>query len=171
MSEPIGGLRRKYTDFTQKVKSFLSPDGEVLVEVGKDGLVQLDGTPIAPPINYSRQPSMLEIQREQMRLLTEEASRNAAMLGQETLEDADDFDVGDDDEIRGFTSYELDADPEYLAARADLIDQHNNPKRYDIAADEGGEGVKTPSGAQPAKEAKPTPQEPLKKGSATAGEE
>lgn len=131
MADVLGGWRRKYLSFTQKVKEVVSPDGEVLVSVGTDGLVQLDGTPVAPPINYTRQASMLDIQRMQIAELTAQASRAAELEGEETWEEANDFDVGDDDEIRrNPTAYELDADPQYLAARDDLIDRHRNPDKY-----------------------------------------
>lgn len=60
-----------------------------------------DPTPVAPPIGYKKQPSMVDIIREQIRLAGE-ASKSQ---GFETFEEADDFDVDDDYDPR--SPYEL----------------------------------------------------------------
>lgn len=65
-----------------------------------------DPIPMAPPIGYSKQPSMAELIRAQVL----QVSRDAAREGLETEEQADDFDVGDEPEIR--SPYELDAESE-----------------------------------------------------------
>lgn len=76
-----------------------------------------DNRPMAPPLNYKPQPSMMEIVRQQVLL----ASREAAAAGMETEEEADDFDVGDEPEIK--SPYEIDAESEVpiavLRARAE----------------------------------------------------
>lgn len=75
-----------------------------------------DPVPMAPPIGFKPQPSMVDIIRQQVRL----ASLDAAREGKETLEEADDFDVGDEPELR--SQYELDEEGEVpirvLEARA-----------------------------------------------------
>lgn len=55
---------------------------------------EVDGTPLAPPIGYKRQPSIFDHVRE---LVAGESLRQAAMrAGAETFEEADDFEIGDD---------------------------------------------------------------------------
>lgn len=73
-------------------------DLEELLEQQKErGLVGAqfipDPTPMQPPIGYKKQPSMMEVLRQQIR---EDLSREAAQRGHESFEEADDFDVGDD---------------------------------------------------------------------------
>lgn len=76
-----------------------------------------DPTPMAPPIGYRPQPDMMQMIRDQVRLASIEAARD----GLETEDEADDFDVGDDPEIR--SPYELDVESEVpikvLKARAE----------------------------------------------------
>lgn len=171
MVKVLGELRRKYLSFIPKDRSRVDPGtGEVISTLDENRSELLDGTPVAPPIGYVKQPTMHEIMRQFVasEMLRKEAEAN----GFDNAEEADDFDVGDDDEIRRHTQYELDADPEYLAARADLIDRHNNPDKYkdEDTTEEGGEGVKTPSGPKAAKsKAKPSSPEPLEDGDTTEG--
>lgn len=65
-----------------------------------------DPTPIAPPIGYKRAPSLAEQIREMVR--SERLAQEAAAMGYETFEEADDFDVGDLDPT---SPYENDFDP------------------------------------------------------------
>lgn len=53
-----------------------------------------DPTPMAPPVGYKRQPTMVEIIRQQIQ--GEALRRAAAEMGKESWQEADDFDVGDD---------------------------------------------------------------------------
>lgn len=60
----------------------------------KEGREVPDPIPMAPPIGYKRQPSLTERIRDMVR---SEHLRIAALeAGQETFEEADDFEVGDD---------------------------------------------------------------------------
>lgn len=59
-----------------------------------DGTPILDPTPIAPPIGYKKQPSMVEIVRDMVR--GEKLRQAAEEMGAETFEEADDFDIPDD---------------------------------------------------------------------------
>lgn len=55
-----------------------------------------DPVPMAPPIGYKKQPSMVDMIRNMVR---SEALRQAAeKSGHESFEDADDFETGDDDD-------------------------------------------------------------------------
>lgn len=82
------------------------PKGKPLNELGQ--LVP-DPTPMAPPIGYVKQPSMVDIIREQIRL----AGLEAANRGFESFEEGDDFEVGEDYEPQ--SAYELDEE-QYQAA-------------------------------------------------------
>lgn len=72
-----------------------------------DGREIPDPVPMAPPIGYIKQPSMVEhirnmVRSEQLRMAAEEA-------GAESFEEADDFDVGED-ELPG-TPWEAEFEP------------------------------------------------------------
>jgi len=65
------------------------------------------GIPMAPPVGYVQQPSMIEIVRQQIR--SEHLRLQALQAGMETFEEADDFDVEDD--FDPSTPYEETFDP------------------------------------------------------------
>lgn len=60
----------------------------------KDGREIPDPTPMDPPVGYIKQPSISDRIREMIR--SEKLRAEAEQAGQETFEEADDFDVGDD---------------------------------------------------------------------------
>ena len=62
-----------------------------------DGSQILDPVPVAPPIGYKKTPSMVEIVRDMVR--SEKLAQAAREAGQETFEEADDFDVPDEPEL------------------------------------------------------------------------
>ncbi len=51
-----------------------------------------DPTPVAPPAGYQKQPSMIDIIKNQVEAL----SREMGEAGHETFEEANDFDIDDD---------------------------------------------------------------------------
>lgn len=106
-----------------------------------------DPTPMQPPVGYKRQPSLALQIREQVRL----ASLEAARAGYETLEEADDFDTGEDAELR--SPYELDLELEVpisvLRARA----REDEKKRAEVAR-----GEADPPPSPPSKEASEPPE-------------
>lgn len=53
-----------------------------------------DPTPVAPPIGYKKQPTLVEQMRNMIR--SEMLAREVAAQGQETFEESEDFEVGDD---------------------------------------------------------------------------
>lgn len=71
-----------------------------------EGYEKGDPTPVAPPVGYKRQPSMVETIRNMVR--SEHLRFAAESAGQETFEEADDFDV-DDDPIPP-SAYDMEAD-------------------------------------------------------------
>lgn len=64
-------------------------------------------TPMQPPIGYKKQPTIAE----QMRAAIRQASLEAAQMGQETEEEANDFDVGEDMEPHSPWEHDFDVDP------------------------------------------------------------
>lgn len=117
------------------------PKGKPLDPLGQ--LVP-DPTPMAPPIGYKRQPSMVEIIREQIRL----AGLEAANQGYESFEEADDFDVGDDPELRS----------PYEVTEADEVPVSVLRERYNQAlADLQAAEADKPASGKPADAEKPTP--------------
>lgn len=91
--------------------------GEVFThQLNEDGHEVLDGTPIAPPVGYRKQPSLSDQIREMIR--SERLAQDLASRGVETFEDADDFEVGDD--FDPSTPYENDFDPSYREIAAEV---------------------------------------------------
>lgn len=60
-----------------------------------------DPTPVAPPVGYKKQPSMVDHVRA---LVAADLSRRAEQMGYESFEESNDFDIGDDFEPE--TEYE-----------------------------------------------------------------
>lgn len=102
-----------------------------------------DPTPVAPPIGFNRQPTMVEHIRAMVR--SEELRRAAEAAGAETFDEADDFDVPD--ELNPVSAYEVGDDlepPASLRAKKDAAEK--------AAAEEA---AKPPTGAAPAPPAWP----------------
>lgn len=128
--------------------------GEIYTkQIGKDGREYGDDTPIAPPVGYKRQPTMVEIIRSQVRdaLL----ARDLAAQGVETFEEADDFEIGDDYDPS--TPYENDFDPpirEVLSEAAAAVAARSAPATN--SPPPAGGGAPTPEPA-PAPAPNPAP--------------
>lgn len=60
--------------------------------IDENGREVLDDTPVALPVSFKRPPTL----QEQMRAMIKQMSIEASQEGAETLEEADDFDIGDD---------------------------------------------------------------------------
>lgn len=116
----------------------------------KEGRLVPDPTPIAPPIGYKKQPSMVEIVREMVR--SERLAAEARAMGHETFEESEDFDVGDEPEFAR-SQWENEYDPplqEILAAGREALKARESSSR------EAGED-RRPKAAppQPSREAAP----------------
>lgn len=83
--------------------------------VTEDGREVIDPTPMAPPVGYKRQPSMVQLIREMVR--SERLAADLDAAGYETFEEAEDFDVGDDFEPN--SPYENEFDPPLKTILAD----------------------------------------------------
>lgn len=89
----------KYTDpETGEVSQALLDLEHYLVTVGNylnpDGSENPDPVPMAPPVGYNKQPTLVERIREMVREAA--LAQQLAAQGVETFEEADDFDIPDD---------------------------------------------------------------------------
>lgn len=99
----------------------------------EDGREIPDPVPMAPPIGYIKQPSMVEHIRSMVR--SEQLRMAAEAGGAETFEEADDFDIGED-ELPG-TPWEADFEPV------------SELKRRAAAEESGGSGGTPPPVSEP----------------------
>lgn len=99
-----------------------------MVKYNEKGEELLDPTPIQLPVGYKKQVPLNERIRSMVR---EEASRWAAENGNETFEEADDFNIADDP-IEPSSPWEEDFDPEvkFIAAREAEI-RHGQVQDFD----------------------------------------
>lgn len=74
----------------------------------QNGIEVPDPEPAFVPTGLAKQESIQQMIR---RMIRTEASLHADSLGQETFEEADDFDIGDDDEFESAYVYEENFDP------------------------------------------------------------
>lgn len=81
-----------------------------------------DPTPIALPVDFERPPTIQELVQ---RLVKYEMSAAAAAAGEESFEEADDFEVGDEPELR--SPYELD-DEQQAARLSDFVEEAPAPQ-------------------------------------------
>lgn len=73
-----------------------------------------EGKPVALPVGFRRPPSIVEMIRSQIRTAMSQA---AMENGAETFEEADDFEVGDEEELR--SPYQLD--DEQMNAKEEVV--------------------------------------------------
>lgn len=135
--------------FTGEVQEYSDRLGRPLTPWGAE---ILDPTPIAPPVGYKRQPTMVEHIRAAVK--SEMLRREAEALGADTFEESEDFDVGDDDDDP-HTPYENDFDPpiDHIreAVEAEKAKKATPPK---ATPSQSPEGSPEPSPAPPKKEDK-----------------
>lgn len=104
-----------------------------------------DPTPIAPPIGYKKQPSMVEIVRDMVR--SERLAQEARASDHETFEEADDFDVGDDNAQELRSGWENDHDPpiqEMTKAGAQEVERKARAQKSDPPATPPAKKAETP---------------------------
>lgn len=97
-----------FNEFGHRVKPRISISAYFSKLLGRrtteDGREIVSSVPMAPPIGYNKQPTMIEHIRNMVR--SEHLRRAAEEAGVETFEESDDFDVEDDPFPRG--AYEFD---------------------------------------------------------------
>lgn len=103
----------------EKPRTTLEEYEAKLASINQDwnGAEQPSDVPIAPPIGYKAQPSMVEIVRQAIR--SEHLRQEALRAEAETFEEADDFDVPDDPlPPQGYEMFEPQFEPEVRPAGA-----------------------------------------------------
>lgn len=105
-----------------------------------DGSEVLDPTPMAPPIGYVKQPSMVEIVRNMVR--SEKLALLAAEAGMETFEESEDFDVGDEAEDL-LSGFENEFDPPISEVR-EAVEQARKAREAAVEASKGEPVKDTP---------------------------
>ena len=87
---------------------------------------EMDPVPIAPPIGYKKQPSMVDHIRQLIRSerLREEAMREDL----ETFEEADDFGPDDDEDYVPLSGYESEFDPPGVVEAKRRFEEASRPK-------------------------------------------
>lgn len=129
----VDGLRRKPRAALDVIRKKWKARGQDLY-----GREVPDPVPVAPPVGYHRQPTMVEHIRNLVR--SEHLRQAAEAAGLESFEDADDFDVPDD--LVPVSAYEV---PDDLEPPASLR------KKKDAAEKAAAEAVaKPPTGGDPA---------------------
>lgn len=96
----------------QKNPKFITPEFIAGREDPHKTFEYLDPTPIAPPIGYRAQPSLIEQVRSMVRTVV---SERAEAQGHESFDEGDDFDVGDDYDPT--SPYEYDFEPPAMPAK------------------------------------------------------
>lgn len=117
-----------------------------MAELDAQGREVLDETPLVLPVKALRRPSTLDEIRQYIGIVNQEAARS----GQETFEEADDFDVGDDHDPHSPWEMAVDQEENWSAFREQLEEQRVQAAKGRRA------GVEPPPGATPA----PTPSPP-----------
>lgn len=149
--EILGTLRRKYRSFLPKDRSVVDPEsGEIISSLDSEGREVLDTTPIAPPVNFNQQPSMVEYVRNLVR--SEKLRMEAEEAGMETFEESEDFDV--DDDVGIFSQWENEFDPPLSEVR-EVVEQERQARSSRAKSDKlsGVEPDAVMEPAQPAKSA------------------
>lgn len=95
-------------DIAEKIRKVMGahPKNRPLDENGK---FYGNPTPVAPPVGYKKQPSLHDQIREMVR--SEKLRQEVEEAGFETMEEADDFDVGDDYDPTSPYEHNFDPDP------------------------------------------------------------
>lgn len=116
--------------------------GEVQVTpfVDEHGREILDSRPMAPPVGYKKQPSLIDHVIETRRAIREEMSRAAEEQGFESMADADDFYV-DDDPVDPSSPWEQNFEPPVVA----WVPKAKPPAEPEAPAPVAGEGSAVPS--------------------------
>jgi len=103
----------------------------------------LDNTPVARPVRISTRPNSLEELKALLRIVSREAELN----GQETFEEAEDFDVGDDAEP--YSPWELPTDEQLESFVLDLKRKKARERAFKAKRTPVDSGTPTPPQPQP----------------------
>lgn len=92
--------------------------------VGPDGHFVVSGTPLAPPIGYVKQPSLVEVVRDMVR--GERLRQLAQEADLETFEESEDFEI-DDEAVQLRSQWENEFDPP-LAEITQAVEEERKKK-------------------------------------------
>lgn len=109
--------------------------------LNEDGTERVDPVPMAPPIGYKRQPSMVEIVREMVR--SERLANEARLAGHETFEESEDFDVEDDIPMQ--SQWENEFDPPISEVKREVEKERARKSAEKPAEKAGGAGGTPPA--------------------------
>lgn len=124
-------------------------DKKEMLNAGARLYERADPVPMAPPIGYRREPSMMEIVKGE--ILKAKVNRLQEELGADTADEAEDFDVGDDDDDESPSSaYEFERHEHDLLRAFEKLQQHHLTmhEKYGRPLPDfmsGGEGGRPPS--------------------------
>lgn len=105
-----------------------------------------DPTPIAPPVGYKRQPTMVDHIRAMVR--SERLAQEAAAQGKETFEESEDFDDPDDpDDLSSNWENEYDPPVSELTAAVEEAAEARKPKKPAAPKDPSPSPLADPPGA------------------------
>jgi hypothetical protein len=121
-----------------KMEKILDLESKATAILDERGHENLSDTPVALPLRFQRPQNILDRVRA---LVAHEMSRLAEAQGFETFEEADDFDVDDDPDLK--SPYELTEDQYYHEFTRD----NGRPDSEERPADSAGSGTK--DGVQP----------------------
>lgn len=120
----------------------------------------VNSTPMAPPVNYVREPSMMDVLKGQM--LKWKVDQLQAELGAETADEAEDFDVDDPEGFEPSSPHEHERHDMELLVAFEKLQRHDTlmHQKYgkplpDYLKELGGEGGRPPRKAAPAAGPKP----------------
>lgn len=91
----------------------------------RDGRERPNPTPMAPPIGYKKQPSLIDTVRQMVR--SEKLKAELEQQGLETPEEADDFDVGDDYDPSSPYEHNFDPGEENYSNQAAPLEAPQDP--------------------------------------------
>lgn len=134
--------------------AFCSGDGRPLRSVlDEHGHEIPDPVPMAPPVGYNKQPSMMENIRSMIR--SEHLRQAALAAGAETFDEADDLDIDDADDYEPASPYENNFDPTPIPELRRRASEASQP-----APEPAPPQVSSPAAAPPAPEPSPSPAPP-----------
>lgn len=138
------------TAFRRKPRLTVEEYHRKLIERGlnDDGSVDLDPVPLAPPIGYTKAPSMLQMMHDM--LTSHKLEQELKAAGTETLEDFEDFDIPDEPEQLRSAHEALESDPtlqDLYAAGADAKRVREEAEKRKKRPAKGGEAPEPPQDA------------------------
>lgn len=136
---------------SNRSKKAVDPRGMAMLD--ENGHEVVSNVPEAPPLGWRKQPTMIDHIRNMIR--SEKLREEAAAAGNESFEDADDFDVGDD--LDPTSPYEAEFEPvKAVKARKEVADAEERVVKAGAEAAKAAEAT-TATAAEAQEPEKPKP--------------